>query len=110
VVIGPEVVITGELKSSGDLIIRGRVEGRVETASTVVIEAGAAVKAEVVAAAIVVRGRAEGALLAPRIEIEAEAVVASDVRTEQLSVALGAAWTGRLEMPVRNGPAFGGPR
>jgi hypothetical protein len=58
--IGPTVVIRGEVSAEEDLMIMGRVEGHVDHSSTVTIHARGTVAAEIKAREVLVEGTVEG--------------------------------------------------
>ena len=96
--IGESIVIRGDLTSSEDTTIAGRVEGDVAARShTVVIAARARIEGNVRARAVVVHGEVVGTISAShRVEIGAEATIDGDVTAPRAAVSEGAALHGRL--------------
>jgi cytoskeletal protein CcmA (bactofilin family) len=93
------IKIKGELTGSEDLFIDGTVDGKVTlTNSTLTVGPNAAVKADITARELVVRGRAEGKFTASeRVQIWSTARVEGDIKTERLSIEDGAQVRGKLE-------------
>jgi cytoskeletal protein CcmA (bactofilin family) len=59
-VIGPEAAIRGDVKSKGDVVIAGAVEGEVSSDAKVVIAQGGTVSGRVAATEVVIEGRLVG--------------------------------------------------
>jgi cytoskeletal protein CcmA (bactofilin family) len=91
--------IKGELTGSEDLFIDGNVDGKITlTNSTLTVGPNAAVKADIVAKELVVRGRAEGKFTASeRVQIWHTARVEGDIKSERVSIEEGAQVQGKLE-------------
>jgi len=91
--------IKGELTGSEDLFIDGNVDGKILlTNSTLTVGPNAAVKADITARELVVRGRAEGKFTASeRVQIWHTARVQGDIKAERISIEEGAEMHGKLE-------------
>jgi len=98
--IGKSIVIKGDLTGDEDLVIEGRVEGKIHLPNNrLTIGAGGNVKADVHAKSVVVVGHVAGNVSAgERIEVQASGVVDGDVRSPRLSVQEGAVLNGSIEM------------
>jgi cytoskeletal protein CcmA (bactofilin family) len=109
--IGKSIVIKGDLTGDEDLIVEGKVEGRIHLPNhKVTIGQGGTVEAEVHAKQIVVIGRIAGNVSAgERLEIQASGIVHGDVRAPRLVVQEGAALNGSIEMSVKEAPAQSRP-
>ncbi len=93
--LGPGVAIQGELEINGELVISGRVGGRI-AALKLVIAAGGYVEGDIVAREVVIHGRLNGRVFAPNVTIEASAEVEGRIFHTQVSVARGARVNGRM--------------
>jgi cytoskeletal protein CcmA (bactofilin family) len=93
------IKIKGELTGSEDLFIDGVFDGKVTLSnSTLTVGPNAAVKAEIIAKELVVRGRAEGKFTASeRVQIWHTAHVDGDIKSERISIEEGAELRGKLE-------------
>jgi len=91
--------IKGELTGSEDLFIDGTVDGKVTlTNSALTVGPNAAVKADIVARELVVRGRAEGKFTASeRVQIWHTARVEGELKSQRISIEDGAELRGQVE-------------
>lgn len=98
--IGKSITISGDLTGEEDLVIEGKVEGKVSLPnSQLTIGANGSVKAEVQAKSVVVVGRVSGDIRGTeRVEIQATGHVDGDVTAPKLSVAEGAVLNGSIQM------------
>ncbi len=105
--IGKAIAIRGDLTGEEDLLIEGRVEGKVELPkNAVTIGQHGRVRAEVHAKSVTVIGRVAGNVLATeRVEIQATGIVEGDVRAPRLVVQEGAVINGVIEMTGRENQA-----
>ncbi len=98
--IGKSISIKGDLTGNEDLVIEGKVEGKVDLPNNqLTIGANGAARAEVRAKSVVVVGRVTGNVSATeRIEIQATGIVEGDVSAPRLIVAEGAVVNGAVKM------------
>ena len=98
-IIGPETRVSGELRGDEDVIVRGRVDGRVVLTSTLTIEEGAIVQADVEARVVLVSGVVVGNVTATEIvRLSDKARVIGDLTAPKVVIESGAAYRGRLDM------------
>ena len=98
--IGQAVVIEGKITSAQDLRIDGKVDGEVKVGDHgLIIGAGAAIKANLVARSIVISGAVNGNVTATeRIDVHPTGSVVGDIRSPRLVVAEGAVITGGVDI------------
>ena len=98
--IGKSITINGDLTGEEDLVIEGKVEGKVTLPNSVLtIGANGTIKAEVQAKSVVVVGRVSGNVRGTeRVEIQATGIVEGDVIAPRLVVAEGAVVNGSIQM------------
>lgn len=97
--IGETITVTGNVSGDEDLTIRGRVEGSISIAKTLVVEAGGVVKAEIHARNCVISGVVVGNVSASEsVEITREARMVGDIAAPRVIIADGAAFRGRVDM------------
>ncbi len=98
--VGKSIAIKGDLSGNEDLVIEGKVEGKVDLPSNeLTVGANGVVQAEVHAKAVVIIGRVAGNVVgSERIEIQATGVVEGDVSAPRLVVAEGAVVNGSIRM------------
>jgi len=103
--IGKSISISGDLTGEEDLIIEGKVEGKVSLPnSQLTVGANGSVKAEVSAKSVIVIGRVAGNVRgAERVEIQATGVVDGDVSAPKLVVVEGAVLNGAIQMTGKSG-------
>ena len=100
--IGASLVIRGDLASSEDMTIAGRVEGDVSVPKhTLVIAPSARIQGDIVARDVAVHGRVMGSVTADRkVEVGETGSVDGDVRTPRMVIAEGAVLRGRIGVAV----------
>jgi cytoskeletal protein CcmA (bactofilin family) len=109
--IGKSISIKGDLTGNEDLVIEGKVEGKVDLPNNqLTVGANGVVKAEVSAKSVVVIGRVAGNCKgSERIEIQATGIVEGDVAAPRLVVAEGAVVNGSITMTKQTGAAGAAP-
>jgi cytoskeletal protein CcmA (bactofilin family) len=93
-VIGPDLKISGNLSSDGDVQIEGVIEGDVR-ATNVVVGERASVTGSVLAEEVVVRGHVMGSVRGRRVMLQASCHVEGDVFHQALSIEQGAYFEGK---------------
>jgi cytoskeletal protein CcmA (bactofilin family) len=103
--IGKSISIKGDLSGNEDLVIEGKVEGKVELPNNqLTIGANGLAKAEINAKSVVVIGKVAGNVRGTeRIEIQATGIVDGDVAAPRLVVAEGAVLNGSIQMTSKTG-------
>ena len=98
--IGKSISIKGDLTGNEDIVIEGKVEGKVDLPNgQLTIGSDGTVKGEVHAKAVVVVGRVTGNVDgSERVEIQGSGTVEGDVRAPRLVVAEGAVLNGSIQM------------
>ena len=100
-VIGHGITVKGDLTGDGDMVVDGRIEGRVHLRAELVVEATGSIEADVAVRALVVRGKVNGNIDAEEhVELDASAVVSGDIRAPSIVIRDGAVVRGRIEMDV----------
>lgn len=109
--IGKSISIKGDLTGNEDLVLDGKVEGKVELPNNqLTVGADGTVKAEIQAKSVVVVGRVTGNIRGTeRIEIQATGVVDGDVSAPKLVVAEGAVLNGSIQMTQKAAGAVPAP-
>jgi len=94
-----QLVVTGDLDTSGSLRIDGKLEGSIRRADTVVLGVGAAMSGDVHAREVVIGGTIIGNVHATeRVELQATAIVTGDILTQTILVQEGGVVNGRVLM------------
>ena len=98
-IIAQGITVKGDLVGDGDIVVQGRVLGRVDVDSALLVDGTGSVQAEIRAERVTVRGRVEGDVYASeRIVLEATAVVEGDLRAPVIGVADGASIAGSVHI------------
>ncbi|WP_300513030.1 polymer-forming cytoskeletal protein [Aliiroseovarius sp.] len=100
-----DLVIKGNLKSTGDIHVEGTVEGDIRAHQLVVGE-GATVKGEVVADDVVINGRIIGRLRGLKVRLTSSARVEGDIIHKTIAIESGAHFEGsvqRQDDPLNSG-------
>ena len=105
--VGKSVVFRGDLISSEDMTIDGRVEGSIEVRSHhLTIGPNASIEADVAARLVTVFGKVSGSLTAEeRVEIRQGATVEADLTCQTLAIQEGAFFCGKVAMTGRQAKA-----
>jgi cytoskeletal protein CcmA (bactofilin family) len=103
--IGKSVVVKGDVSSSEDLAIDGRVEGRIELRGhCLTVGVGAAVTADVIARVVTIRGAITGNVTASeKIHIRETGSVDGNISAPRFAMVDGAVLRGSVDMT--NAPA-----
>ena len=93
-VIGPNLTITGELVSKGEVQIDGEVQGNIRAARVVVGE-HARTAGDIVAEEIIIRGRVVGAVRGMVVTLQSTSHVEGDIFHRALAIEHGASFEGK---------------
>ncbi|GJL95842.1 MAG: hypothetical protein DHS20C05_22470 [Hyphococcus sp.] len=92
-IISADVIMRGNVNSSGEIQFDGSLEGDVKAGSLIIGEK-ATVKGEVICETVTVRGRVEGGIRAKSVSLAATAHIQGDILHSSLSVETGAHFEG----------------
>jgi cytoskeletal protein CcmA (bactofilin family) len=98
--LGSTVNLTGDIEAHEDMLIEGRLQGKITVPSgTLTIAKGAKVEAEVRVRALVLSGELKGTVRAGERAVIAEtAEMNGDIITPKITVANGAKFSGSIKM------------
>ena len=108
-VLSADLVISGNIKTTGDIQIEGQVEGDIR-AHLLTVGEGATVKGEVMADDVVVNGRVIGRVRGLKVRLTATARVEGDIVHKTIAIESGAHFEGsvqRQDDPLQAGPRQG---
>jgi cytoskeletal protein CcmA (bactofilin family) len=98
-IIGPHTRIAGEMRGDQDVIVHGRVEGRVILNAVFTVEESAIVQADVEARVVLISGILVGNVSASEhIRLADKARVVGDLAAPRVVMEDGATYKGRLDM------------
>jgi cytoskeletal protein CcmA (bactofilin family) len=95
-IISSDLVIKGNLKTTGDIQIEGTVEGDIR-AHLLTVGEGATVKGEVMADDVVVNGRVVGRVRGLKIRLTSTAKVEGDIIHKTIAIESGAHFEGTVQ-------------
>jgi cytoskeletal protein CcmA (bactofilin family) len=98
--LGSTIALTGDIEAHEDLLVEGRVQGKITIPSgTLTIAKGGRVEAEVRVRALVLHGELKGTVRAAEKAVIAEtAEMTGDVITPKITIANGARFSGGIRM------------
>jgi cytoskeletal protein CcmA (bactofilin family) len=98
-VIGVETRISGEIRGDEDLVVKGRVDGKIHLSQALTVEKGAIVQADVDVRTLVVAGTLVGSIVASEsVHLQPTARVVGDLASPRVMMEAGAAYRGRVDM------------
>lgn len=101
-IIGPSIVIDGEISGDEDLAIQGTVKGKISLKESLLVESSGVVEADIDVQNVEVSGRVTGNVVATnKVELKADCRVVGDVRAPRILIADGASFKGSVDMDVR---------
>jgi cytoskeletal protein CcmA (bactofilin family) len=102
-VIGPQARVVGEISGDEDVLIEGRLEGKIRTDRKVTIGGTGDVLGDVLARSVVVAGKVEGQIRAQeRAELLPSASVTGSVQAPKVIIAEGAQLQGSVAMSAKD--------
>lgn len=91
--------LEGEIRGTGDLVVRGTVLGALDVDGSITVDATGRVRGEIRARSMVVRGEVEGPVnVVELLRLDAGGKVVGDVVADRVSAATGALLRGRVRM------------
>ncbi len=104
--IGKSIAIKGDLTGNEDLVVEGKVEGKIALPDNeLTVGNNGDVSADVHAKSVIVIGKVSGNVSATeKIEVQASGSVDGDVRAPRLIIQEGAVLNGSVEMTKGSGP------
>ena len=99
-VIGRSISIKGELSGEEDLIIQGRVEGKIDLKkNNITVDKSGSIKGDIYGKSITIEGEVEGNLFGEkRIVLQPSGVVRGDMRAPAINLEEGAKFKGNIAM------------
>ena len=98
--LGSTIVLNGDVEAHEDMLVEGRVQGKITLASgTLTVAKGARVEADIRVRALVLHGELKGTVrAAERAAISETAEMNGDVISPRITIASGARFTGAIRM------------
>ena len=109
--IGSKVTVRGSISGNQDLVIHGRVEGRVGLDNRLTVEEDGSVAADIEVSEATVKGELRGDMVASKAAtLLNTARVVGSIRAPRLVIEDGARFSGNIEMDVELPAGVGGNR
>jgi cytoskeletal protein CcmA (bactofilin family) len=100
-VLGPSLDIEGEIEGDEDLIIQGKVRGKIVSNKNLTVDGSGVVEATVTTKNLAISGKLVGNVEATeRVDISKEGKMIGDIKAPRIVIADGAKFKGNIEMGV----------
>ena len=100
-ILGPTLEIEGEIEGDEDLIVQGRISGKISSKKNLTVAGSGRVEASVSTRNLSVSGQVVGNVEATeRVEVQREGKVIGDIKAPRVIIADGAKFKGNIEMGV----------
>jgi cytoskeletal protein CcmA (bactofilin family) len=97
--IGQSLVIKGEVESKEEIVVEGRIEGKIDVDSRVVVAANGKVNADIKAREVVIKGRVDGNVnCSEKVEIVPDGYLKGNIVSEKVVLAEGSKFRGNVRM------------
>ena len=98
-ILSNDVHINGSIKFTNDLLVDGRIEGKIASDGALTVAENAHIKAEVKTKSVVIYGKVHGNIsCTERVDIKSSAEIVGDVKAGSLSIEPGAIFVGKSEV------------
>lgn len=98
-ILGPTLEVEGEIEGDEDLVIQGRVEGKIVSRKSLTVDESGKVEATVTTHSMTVAGKLSGNVQASeRVEIRKDGTMIGDIKAPRVIIADGAKFKGHIEM------------
>ena len=100
-VIGPGIIIEGEVTSSDEVVIGGTLRGKLQVDGPVTVDTDGVVEADIGAQSVSIGGQVTGNVTASdRVDLLSGGKLVGDVKAARLTIADGASFKGNVDMDV----------
>ena len=99
--VGKSISLNGELKGKDGLIIEGKINGKIEVDSTVSVENGAIIKADIKAGSVKILGEVKGNIFSTgNVHYMEDCTVTGNTTTSRILIEDGATIKGSVHIDV----------
>ena len=100
-VLGPTLEIEGEIEGEEDLVIQGKIHGKIVSRKDLTVDSSGRVEASITTKNLAVSGMLVGNVLASdKVEVRKEGKMIGDIKAPRVIIADGAKFKGNIEMGV----------
>lgn len=101
-IVEDDITFTGNIKIKKTFMIRGNVNGKIDSISDLVVDTGAIVNADITADRVLIRGQVKGNVIGNKlIFVTASGSIDGDITTQKVVLEPGCVFTGKCTM-VKN--------
>ncbi len=101
-IIEDDITFTGDIKMKKPFMIRGKIKGRIEAQSDLVIDTNAVVEADILASRVLIRGNVTGNVRGDKLVfVTSSGTLNGDIMSEKVVLEPGSTFTGKCSM-VKN--------
>lgn len=101
-VVGKTLVVKGDVYSEDEILVEGKIQGKIRAKSRVVIGRGGVVEAEIEGRDVVIQGKVTGDVRgSQRVEIVPEGTLHGNIHAPRVVIADSAFFEGNIEMRPR---------
>ena len=101
--IGKTLFIKGDIRSDEELLIEGKVEGKLNVKNRVIIGKNGIVNAEIKAREVIIRGKVNGDVNASyKVEIEPEGILNGNIFSQRVHLTEGSIFKGNIDMSSKD--------
>lgn len=101
-IIGRTLLVKGEVLSDDEVMIEGKVEGRVMVKNRLVIGKNGCIEADIEAREVIIKGRVDGNVRGyQKVEIVPEGVLNGNIVSPKVVISEGAIFAGNIDMKAR---------
>lgn len=101
-IIGKTLLIKGEVIAEDEVVVEGKIEGKIQVKNRLVVGKNGFVEAEIEAREIIIKGRVHGNLKGNyKVEIVPEGILNGNISAPKVVIADGAVFDGNIDMKVR---------
>lgn len=98
-VLGPTLEVEGEIEGDEDLVIQGRVQGKIVSRKSLTVDSSGNVEATVTTNSMTVSGKLSGNVQASdKVELQKDGKMIGDIKAPRVIIADGAKFKGHIEM------------
>ena len=111
-VLSADLTVTGNLRTTGDIVVEGTVDGDIR-AHLLTVGEGATIRGEVVADDVVINGRIVGRVRGLKVRLSSSARVEGDIIHKTIAIESGAHFEGSVQRhddPISDGSGAPQPR
>lgn len=102
-IVEDDISFTGDIKIKKTFMIRGKVTGKIDSTSDLVVDSGAVVNADISAERVLIRGKVTGNVIGSKlIFVTSSGSLNGDITTAKVVLEPGCVFTGKCSMVTSN--------